>query len=105
MNSPAEPALLTGFKAEFKTEFKIESKTPRSQCLKIIASLVGDAGVQAFMKTSQPDLGDRTGGQMLQDSPSELLRLLRNLEAQNADFDDFIEDLRAAEFEEKGARP
>ena len=97
MSTPAEPALLTGFKAE--------SKTPRSECIKAIERLAGPAGFQAFLKTSQPDLGDRTGGQMLQDSPSELLRLLRNLDAQNADFDDFIEDLRAAEFEEKGARP
>ncbi len=101
MSTPAEPARLT---FESKNGIKEKSKTPRNECIKAIERLAGPAGVQAFLKTSQPDLGDRTGGQMLQDSPSELLQLLRSFEAQNADFDDFIEDLRAAEFEEKGAR-
>ena len=97
MNSPAIPsenaqvALTAKQQLDFRNEIKAESKTPRSQCLKIIASLVGDAGIQAFLKTSQPDLGDRTGGQMLQDSPSELLQLLNAREAQN-DFDDELID-------------
>ena len=110
MNSPATPsenaqvALTAKQQLDFRNEIKAESKTPRSQCQTIIARLVGDAGVQAFLRTPQPDLNDLTGGQLLQDNQSELLQLLRNLETQNDDFDDFIEDIRAAEFEGKGAR-
>lgn len=60
----------------------------RSDCLRIIMRLVGEGGVPSFLKSQQPALGDRTGAQLLQDDPMELLRRLKWLDAQNDGFDE-----------------
>jgi hypothetical protein len=60
----------------------------RCDCLRIIMRLVGEGGVPSFLKGQQPALGDRTGAQLLQDDPVDLLGRLKWLEAQNDDFDD-----------------
>jgi hypothetical protein len=62
--------------------------TDRSESLRIISRLVGDAGVQSFLKCRQPALGDRTGGELLQHDPGELLKRLRWLEADRQSFHD-----------------
>ncbi len=60
----------------------------RSDCLRIIIRLVGEGGVSSFLSSQQPALGDRTGAQLLQDDPMELLRRMKWLDARNDDFDD-----------------
>lgn len=56
--------------------------TDRAAALRIITRIAGDGGVQAFLQCSQPALGDRPGGDLLQNAPGELLRHLRWLEAE-----------------------
>jgi hypothetical protein len=60
----------------------------RSDCIRIIMRIVGEGGVSSFLTSQQPALGDRTGAQLLQDDPMELLRHLKWLEAQNDGFDE-----------------
>jgi hypothetical protein len=60
----------------------------RSDCIRIITRLVGEGGLQSFLKSQQPALDDRTGAQLLQNDPEELLRRLKWLDACNDDFDD-----------------
>jgi hypothetical protein len=56
-------------------------RSPREHCLVVINRLQGEDGVAAFLRAPQPALGDRTGGQLLQADPEELLRRLQALEA------------------------
>jgi hypothetical protein len=60
----------------------------RCDCIHIIRRLVGEGGVQPFLTSQQPALGDRTGAQLLQNDPEELLRCLKWLDAGDDGFDD-----------------
>lgn len=71
-----------------QAEKHVHLASTRSDCLRIIMRLVGDGGVESFLKCQQPALGDRTGAELLQDDPVDLLRLLKWLENQNDDFDE-----------------
>lgn len=55
----------------------------RREALAIVERLVGT--VEAFLDTPQPDLGDRTGRELLEQDPGELLRRLRELEGGETD--------------------
>jgi hypothetical protein len=77
--------------------------TERGEALRIIIRMVGDGGVQSFLKSRQPALGDRTGGDLLQNDPCELLKRLRWLEADAQSFHD--EELVSDPCVERHAKP
>ena len=72
-------------------------------CLYARTRIVGDDGVQSFLQCRQPALGDRTGGELLQNDPGELLRRLRRLEAEAQSFND--DELVTDPLVERYARP
>jgi hypothetical protein len=88
---------------EISDRHRTSEKTDRSECLRIITRLVGDAGAQSFLQCRQPTLGDRTGGELLQNDPDELQRRLRRLEAEAQSFDD--DELVTDPLVERYARP
>lgn len=55
--------------------------TARAQCLRLLTAHLGKNGVRLFLKQRQPGLGFVTGAELLQDNPEELLRQLRQLDA------------------------
>lgn len=59
----------------------------RSDCIRMMIRLVGEGGMQSFLKSQQPALGDRTGAELLQHDPMDLLRRLKWLDAKTDDFD------------------
>jgi hypothetical protein len=56
--------------------------TTRAKCLRMIETHIGPGGVQAFLQSRQPDLDDRSGADLLERSPEQLLERLERLEAQ-----------------------
>lgn len=56
------------------------SRRDRKECFRILARLIGYAGIPQFLKTPQPALEDRTGQQLLESDPSALLTRLQALE-------------------------
>ena len=84
---------------------ELSAPTPpsaRDESIRLIARLVGDAGVQSFLRCRQPALGDRTGADLLQNDPSELLRRLRLIADDHVGFND---DLVGDPTVERFARP
>jgi hypothetical protein len=93
------PPVMKGGIADRRTP----EKSDRAEVLRIIARIVGDDGVQSFLQCRQPALGDRTGGELLQNDPGELLRRLKRLEAEAQSFDD--DELVTDPLVERYARP
>lgn len=79
----AAPAL-TG--ATIETINGVRCSTPaaedqaRSRCIRQIIGLVGRGGLEAFLRSRQPALGDRTGRELLDEDPAGLLARLMALE-------------------------
>jgi hypothetical protein len=55
----------------------------RLQCVKLLKTHLGDGGYQAFLSQPQPSFQDRTGSEILNDYPHEILERLRHLETSN----------------------
>jgi hypothetical protein len=56
------------------------SRKSRREIFKILANLIGQEGIPAFLRTRQPALGDRTGRELLKSDPVGLLERVRMLE-------------------------
>ena len=54
--------------------------TTRARCIRKIVCLVGHGGLQSFLRNRQPALDDRSGAELLQNHPQELLVRLAELE-------------------------
>lgn len=69
-------------------------ETIRSKCVSKIIAHVGEGGLQAFLRERQPALEDRTGGELLQRDPHELLRRLDELDRidDEPEFDPLLAD-------------
>jgi len=49
----------------------------RNRCRRLLITLLGEGGMQRFLRQPQPDLGDRTGTELLQTDPEDLFRRLK----------------------------
>lgn len=86
---PADQAVeVFGNTPGVQDELRKNSGTARDECLRSVVRLVGEGGVPAFLQTRQPALGDRSGAELLQNDPGELLRHLQALESLCEAFDD-----------------
>jgi hypothetical protein len=73
--------------AEHQARKRVILASTRSDCIRMMIRLVGEGGLQSFLKSQQPALGDRTGAELLQHDPMDLLRRLKWLDAKADDFD------------------
>jgi hypothetical protein len=66
-------------------EHDSELNGPRAECIRILERIVGEAGVQHWLKGRQPALDDMTGAQLLTVDPERLLKRLRFLDPHGDD--------------------
>jgi hypothetical protein len=57
-----------------------EIRRDRRRCERLLRAHLGEGGFQEFLRNRQPDLGERTGRELLDGHPVELLARLEMME-------------------------
>ena len=55
----------------------------RARCESLLIASQGEGGMRVFLRQSQPDLGNRTGAELLETDPDDLLRRLEAIVENN----------------------
>lgn len=55
----------------------------RSHCLRLLTVHLGEGGMRMFLRQPQPDLGNRTGAELLESDPDDLLHRLKAIVENN----------------------
>ena len=84
MSLPPEPLALDGMLTDEERREKFPN-TDRAKCIKAITASIGEGGFREFLRQPQPAFEDRTGAEILERDPEELLRRLHELDRSDLD--------------------
>ncbi len=66
-----------------RRDYRHDDERTRARCLRLLIAHMGEGGMRMFLRQPQPDLGERTGAELLGTDPDDLLRRLGAIEAKN----------------------